>query len=82
MEEDTRNIVHRTVSPQFPSKEAPLDFTQFSHSPSAVPLYFPESHRWSDISSYFFFFFLNLFHFKGDFSFEKSQKLQDTKSGL
>ena len=36
--------------PQFPSKLAPWDFTQFSQSLSAALLYFPESHRWSEIS--------------------------------
>ena len=34
-----------------PFKVAPWDLTQFSQSPSAAPLYFPESHRWSEISS-------------------------------
>ena len=34
-----------------PSKKAPLDLAQLSHSPSAAPSYFPESHRWSEISS-------------------------------
>ena len=37
--------------PQSPSKEAPWHLTQFSQSPSAAPLYYPESHRWSEISS-------------------------------
>ena len=32
IEEDTRNIVHKTVTPQSPSKEAPWDLTQFSQS--------------------------------------------------
>ena len=36
---------------QFPSTLAPWDLTQFSQSPSAAPLYFPESHQWSEISS-------------------------------
>ena len=36
---------------QFPSKLAPWDLTQFSQSPSAALLYFPESHWWSEISS-------------------------------
>ena len=49
--EDTRNIAHRTMTPQLPSKEAPWDLTPFSQSPSAAPLYFPESHQWSEISS-------------------------------
>ena len=37
--------------PQSPSEEAPGDLTQFSQSPSAAPLYFPEFHSWSEISS-------------------------------
>ena len=37
--------------PQSPSKKAHWDLTQFSQSPSAAPLYFPESHQWSEISS-------------------------------
>ena len=48
---DTRNIVHRAVMPQSPSKEAPWDLTQFSQSPPAAPSYFPKSHWWSEISS-------------------------------
>ena len=51
VEEDTRNIVHRTTMPQPPSKQAPWDLTQFSHSPSAALLYLPESHQRSEISS-------------------------------
>ena len=47
-EEDTRNIVHRTMMPQFPSKQAPQDLTQFS-SLSAALSYFPESHQWCEI---------------------------------
>ena len=35
-----------------PFKVAPWDLTQFSHSPSAAPLYFHESHRQSEISSF------------------------------
>ena len=49
--QDTRNIVHRTMMPQSPSKWAPWDLTQVSQSSSAAPLYFPESHWWSEISS-------------------------------
>ena len=41
--QETRNIVHRTMTPQSLSK-APWDLTQFSQLPSAAPLYFPESH--------------------------------------
>ena len=50
-EEDTRNTVHRTMSPQSPSKHTPWDLSQFSQSPSAAPLYFPEFHWQSEISS-------------------------------
>ena len=50
LEEDTRNIVRRTMT-QSPSKWAPWDLTQFSQSPSAAPSYFPESHWQSEISS-------------------------------
>ena len=39
------------MMPQSPSKQAPWDLTQFSQLPSAAPLYFPESHQWSEISS-------------------------------
>ena len=39
------------MMPQSPSKWTPWDFTQFSQSLSAVPSYFPESHRLSEISS-------------------------------
>ena len=51
IEEDTRNIVHKTVTPQSPSKWAPWDLTQFSQLPSAAPLYFPESHQRPELSS-------------------------------
>ena len=51
IEEDTRNIVHRTMTPQSPSKQAPWDLTQFSQSPSAALSCFPESHWWSEMSS-------------------------------
>ena len=37
--------------PKSPSQEAPWELTQFSQLPSAAPLYFPESHQWSEISS-------------------------------
>ena len=37
--------------PQSPSKQALWDLTQLSQLSSAVPLYFPESHPWSEISS-------------------------------
>ena len=70
--QDTRNIVHRTMTPQSLSKQALWDPTQFSQSPSAAPLYF------SWISSLVW----NLFPFKVDFSFGKSLKLQGAKSGL
>ena len=39
------------MSPQCPSKLVPWDLTQFSQLPSAAPLYFPESHQQSEISS-------------------------------
>ena len=49
--QDTKNIVHRTMMPQSPSKQAPWDLTQFSQSPSAALSYFSEFHWWSGISS-------------------------------
>ena len=49
--QDTRNIIHRTMTPKFTSTQAPWYLTQLSHLPSAAPLYFPESHLWSEISS-------------------------------
>ena len=70
--QDTRNIVHRTVTPQSSTKQAPWDLTQFSQLPSAALLYFPESHQQSEIS------FLS----KVIFSLGKSKKSQGTKSGL
>ena len=39
------------MMPQSPSKKAPWDLTQFSQL-SAVLSYFPESHLWSEISSF------------------------------
>ena len=53
IEEDTRNIVHRTMIPssKSPSKQAPWDLTHFSQLPSAALSYFPESHQQSEISS-------------------------------
>ena len=51
IEEDTRNSVHKTKIPQCPSKKAPWDLTQFSQLPSAAPLYVPNSHQQSEISS-------------------------------
>ena len=66
IEEDTRNIVHRTMMPKSPSKSAPWDLIEVSQRlfhyvntaknpllelPPAAPLYFPESHWWSEISS-------------------------------
>ena len=47
----TRNIVHRSMTPQSPSKQAPWDLTQFSQLPPAALLYFPESYPYSEISS-------------------------------
>ena len=49
--QDTRNIIHGTMTPQSPLKKAPWDPTQFSQSPSATLEYFLESHLWSEISS-------------------------------
>ena len=40
------------MTPQSPAKQAPWDLTQFSQSPSAVPLDFHESHWLSEISSF------------------------------
>ena len=51
IEEDTRNIVHRTRMPQSPSKQAPWELAQFSQLLSVALLYFPECHWWSEISS-------------------------------
>ena len=51
IEEDTRNTVVRTMTPQSPAKKALWDLPQFSQSPSAALSYFPESHGWSEISS-------------------------------
>ena len=51
VEENIRNIVHRTMMPQSRSKEAPWDLTQFSQSPPSSLCHFPESHPWSEISS-------------------------------
>ena len=47
---DTRNTVHRTVTPPSPSEQAPGDLTPSSQWPPAAPSYFPESHQWSEIS--------------------------------
>ena len=49
-EEDTRNIVHRTMMSQTPSKQAPWDLTQFSQLPSATHHIFL-NHQWSEICS-------------------------------
>ena len=49
--QNIRNTVHRTMMPQSPLKYALRDLTQFSQSPSAVPLYFPESHWRTEIAS-------------------------------
>ena len=51
IEGDTRNIVHRMMTPQSPSKKAYWDLTQVSRLPSAAPLNFPESYQWLEISS-------------------------------
>ena len=39
------------MMPKFPLKQAPLDLTHFSQSPSAARLCFPGSHQRSEISS-------------------------------
>ena len=49
--QNTRNIVHRSMTPQSSSKQAPWDLTQFSQLPLAALSYFPESHWLSEISS-------------------------------
>ena len=51
IEEDTRNIAHRTMMPQSPPKQVPWDLTQFCQSQLAAPLNFPESHWCCEISS-------------------------------
>ena len=51
IEENTRNIAHRTVTPQPLSQQAPWGLTQLSQSPSAALLYFPAPRRWSEIHS-------------------------------
>ena len=50
-EEGTRNIAHRTMTPQPPSKLAPGDLTPFSPLPSSALLYFPKFHWQPEISS-------------------------------
>ena len=45
-----QETVHRTMMPLSPSKQTPWHLTQFFQSPSAALPYFPESHRWSEIS--------------------------------
>ena len=52
MAQDTINTVHRTTMSQSPSKQAPWNLTQFSQSLSVTLSYFPESHWWSEISSF------------------------------
>ena len=51
IEEDTRNIVHRTGTPQCPSSRHLGISHNSPQSPSAAPSYFPESHQKSEISS-------------------------------
>ena len=46
--QDTRNIIHGTMTSQSPSKEAPWDLTLFSQFTLS---YFTESHWWSEMSS-------------------------------
>ena len=62
---DTRNILHRTMTSQSPSKWT-------SHSS-------PSRHQLPHCI--FLKLIISLFPFKGDFSFGKSQKCQGTKSG-
>ena len=52
IEEDIKNIVHKTMTPQSPSKLALWDLTQFPQPPLAAPLHSPESHWWFEISSF------------------------------
>ena len=53
-EEDTRYRRHCTQDndTRSPSKQAPRDLSQSSPSPRAALLYFPESHPWSEMSSF------------------------------
>ena len=65
------------MTPQSPSKLAPWDLTQFSQSPSAALLCFPEiSGNWN------FNFGLKFLPFQSNFSFGKTQKSHGAKSGL
>ena len=71
------------MMPQSPSKKAPWDLTQFSHcskhsAKSFVGIVISCPILFSWISSMVW----NLFPFKGDFNFGKSQKSQGIKSGL
>ena len=70
--QDTKNIVHRTMTPQSPSKQATLG----PHIVLPITISYPVVFSW--ISSMIW----NLFPFKSDFSFGKSRKLQGTKSRL
>ena len=73
MEEDTRNIVYRTMTPLWvPFKGGTLG----PHTVLPVAISCPVVFSW--ISSMVW----NLFPFKGGFSFGKSQKSQGAKSGL
>ena len=63
--QDTRDIMHRTMMPQSPSKQAPWDLTvlivplpllktlqnPLLELPSDTPSYFPESHQSSEMPS-------------------------------
>ena len=51
IEEDTRNIIHRKMTPQYTPKYECWDLTQFFQSPSAAPSYFCDSHQCSEIFS-------------------------------
>ena len=76
--QDTRNIVHRTMTPQSPSKEVPSDLTQFSQHLFHYSKHSAKSFVRITISCLIYSSILstirNLFPFKGDLSFGKSQK--------
>ena len=66
--QDRRNTVHRTMTPQSPSEQAPGDLTHHHQLPHRIFLNL--INVW------------NVFSLKGDFSFGKTQKSQGDKSGL
>ena len=84
---DTRNIVHRTMMPQSPSKQAPWDLTRFSQSLFHCSKHSAKFFVGIAISCPFIFSWIlltvwNLFPIKGDCSFGKSQKSKGAKPGL